>query len=544
MIFMKQLSIEDHDRIFWFGDLNYRIDTTLGQDTLKMLVNEDRRKDMLAFDQLIKQQRETNVFVGYNEGEITFDPTYKYDIGTSEFDTGNCKRPPAWTDRILWKGNHIDQIQYRSHPSFKVSDHKPVSAIFQTGVTFINEEKKHKILNDLFINFTNLEYKHLPRVRISSTDPLLFNILHFGLVKFNEPVNKQIIIENISVVPLNFRFKRKISEMNSTSKPWLSVLPLNGTISPGEKCHLDVQICVTEETAREITLTGDINLSDVLMMRIPYLTDYFLTVTGEYERSSFGSKIDALCRMTLPFKSLTMSEIRRLEGIMKEKGDDVKNNIISIGEERNDEINENEKENISCENEEDESQILDIPKEISSLCLLLKEKNCFEVKDLFQTSGSQTDFSLLREWIDSNPTEQGPAVSIHSVADALLKFLNSLCEPIIPFEFFNLCIENSSDFNETQKILALLPVSNKKLFNYIRQFLHQVLRHWEASSDEEKVLAKIFGEIVLREKGCVECKVTEKNACRTHGTSALATTTQNMIKNQMTQFMFHFLRCE
>ena len=40
MIFMQKLLIEDHDRIFWFGDLNYRIDTTLGQDTLKMLVHE------------------------------------------------------------------------------------------------------------------------------------------------------------------------------------------------------------------------------------------------------------------------------------------------------------------------------------------------------------------------------------------------------------------------------------------------------------------------------------------------------------------------
>ena len=68
-----------------------------------------------------------------------------------------------------------------------------------------------------------------------------------------------------------------------------------------------------------------------------------------------------------------MGEIKRLEGIVKEKGNDVVINRISVVEEKNDEINENDKENINGEDEEDEGRILDIPKEISSSCLLLKE---------------------------------------------------------------------------------------------------------------------------------------------------------------------------
>ena len=121
MILMQRLMIEDHDRVFWFGDLNYRINTTLGQDTLKLLLSEDRRNEVLELDQLIEQQRKSKAFVGYNEGEITFEPTYKYDIGTSEYDTGSDKRPPAWTDRILWRGDNIKQTSYRSHMDLVVS---------------------------------------------------------------------------------------------------------------------------------------------------------------------------------------------------------------------------------------------------------------------------------------------------------------------------------------------------------------------------------------------------------------------------------------
>lgn len=46
-------------------------------------------------------------FYGYKEGIIAFAPTYRYDIGTDNYDTSEKYRAPAWTDRILYKGKDV-----------------------------------------------------------------------------------------------------------------------------------------------------------------------------------------------------------------------------------------------------------------------------------------------------------------------------------------------------------------------------------------------------------------------------------------------------
>lgn len=38
-----------------------------------------------------------DAFIGYQEASLTFRPTYKYDLGTSNYDTSEKMRIPAWT---------------------------------------------------------------------------------------------------------------------------------------------------------------------------------------------------------------------------------------------------------------------------------------------------------------------------------------------------------------------------------------------------------------------------------------------------------------
>ena len=62
-------------------------------------------QSLLPHDQLRSQMKLRQAFhEGWQEGEIGFLPTYKYDIGSvGMFDSGEKKRSPSWCDRILYR---------------------------------------------------------------------------------------------------------------------------------------------------------------------------------------------------------------------------------------------------------------------------------------------------------------------------------------------------------------------------------------------------------------------------------------------------------
>ncbi len=58
--------LDNHDAIFWFGDLNYRIDKISLTQTLEHISNDIHK--LIRFDQLTLERDRQNVFENYNEG--------------------------------------------------------------------------------------------------------------------------------------------------------------------------------------------------------------------------------------------------------------------------------------------------------------------------------------------------------------------------------------------------------------------------------------------------------------------------------------------
>ncbi|KAK6938765.1 Endonuclease/exonuclease/phosphatase, partial [Dillenia turbinata] len=116
----------------WLGDLNYRLHG-IGTFPARNLIKKNLHKVLRGKDQLLQEAERGQIFNGYSEGSLRFKPTYKYDIGSSIYDTSHKERVPSWTDRILFKVEEPENISatlhsYESIDHIDSSDHKPVKA--------------------------------------------------------------------------------------------------------------------------------------------------------------------------------------------------------------------------------------------------------------------------------------------------------------------------------------------------------------------------------------------------------------------------------
>lgn len=132
--------------VVWAADFNYRID--LPNDEVREYAANDDLDPLAAADQLALARDEGEVFEGYEEGPLTFLPTYKYDNGTDTYDSSEKQRIPSWTDRVLYKGRDVKLRSY-DRAAIRTSDHRPVYAVFDVTVPEVDEAKKTTITNEL-----------------------------------------------------------------------------------------------------------------------------------------------------------------------------------------------------------------------------------------------------------------------------------------------------------------------------------------------------------------------------------------------------------
>jgi hypothetical protein len=128
------------------GDMNYRIDD-LGYDKVLKCISQNDIQLLLKNDQLNKQRKKKIVFGNFEEGEITFLPSYKFDKDTDIYDTSEKRRVPSFCDRVLYMSKNLEILNYNSFIEYKSSDHKPVSALFNAKLKF-DEFKNSFVLSE------------------------------------------------------------------------------------------------------------------------------------------------------------------------------------------------------------------------------------------------------------------------------------------------------------------------------------------------------------------------------------------------------------
>ncbi|XP_053131241.1 inositol polyphosphate 5-phosphatase K isoform X2 [Hemicordylus capensis] len=147
----KVPGILDHDILFWFGDLNFRIED-YGLHFIRESINGSRFSLLWEKDQLNMAKKKERFLQEFREGPLKFKPTYKFDLYSNEYDTSGKKRKPAWTDRILWRARpplrpapeegempeegslSVSLRCYASHMGYGISDHKPVTGTFDLEI--------------------------------------------------------------------------------------------------------------------------------------------------------------------------------------------------------------------------------------------------------------------------------------------------------------------------------------------------------------------------------------------------------------------------
>ena len=116
---------------------------------------------------------------------------------------------------------------------------------------------------------------------------------------------------------------------------------------------------------------------------------------------------------------------------------------------------------------------------------------------LFEQPGISSEIAAIRNTLDTSLPETLPG-SVHSVAEALLIFLETLKEPVIPYSLTQKALDGCGTFGTAKAVYSALPLSHQHVFKHIISFLKEVLLHSNKNGLDARTLVALFGSALIR----------------------------------------------
>ena len=246
------------------GDLNYRVELPY------QIAVDQLQSDNIAFlashDQFARYRQSQGS--KFQEAEIKFKPTYRFDPDCDVYDTSKKQRVPSWTDRVIVKTagpwlplqqdslvfesdivRHMDLkvefqgtsnfsldephptwpsppecIEYTSRQDVRLSDHRPVYAIYRFKVPQVNETRRSHFEEVRKLKYEDLISLSIPRCHV---EPQSFKI----------DTQAEVVISNVSCAICTWKL--------NICPPGVTIQPTKGIIMPGGSS----QVTVTCENA-------------------------------------------------------------------------------------------------------------------------------------------------------------------------------------------------------------------------------------------------------------------------------------------------------
>lgn len=461
----KTRTILEHDQVFWIGDLNYRL-TMADDEQIKIFCEYEK---IFYLDQLYIEKQKRRVFRDFNEGKITFKPTYKYDPGTDEWDSSEKNRAPAWCDRILWRGSRIEQTTYKSVMELRMSDHKPVYGVFISYILTKDEQKFKKIHEEVLKTVDKYENDNQPQMTVAEND------IDFGTIRYHEHYNRELLVANNCHLPVHFKFLPKDDVGTSVCEDWIKISHLKGELLTGNSLSIRIDIFIDEKSAPKVmqrlrdSQVGEKVPLDILVLHVENGRDIFITIFGEYQPSIFGLRLDTLMKLNKPVLEYSLKELMEIE--------DDANNLVPFFNDAK------------------------APREIYLMIDYLyknglKSQGLFTLQRRYRHSPR---ICSIRDWLDSWSTEHFPGTP-ETAAETLLKIFEASPEPLVTITEREL----SNYINYFDKCRELvqnkMPLLNRKIFLYVLLFLKEIQKNYALNGMDDKTIAKIFAPILCRHK--------------------------------------------